>query len=113
MRESRRTGRFGIATFALAITGCAFVSRGELVESRKRIAALQAEVALLKDANARLSSNRADLNQRAGDDARRIAELEEATSRLENELTAARAEREQTARAFERFKRRIQAAAVR
>ena len=113
MRGSRRVGGWIFATIVLATSGCSFVPRGELLESRKRISALQSEVAQLRDSNARLSSNRADLNDRASDDARRIAELEDSTSRLERELAAARDDREQTARAFDRFKRRLQSAALR
>jgi cell division protein FtsB len=89
----------------LTLTGCGLVPKQRLDDSQKVIDGLRAENAQLKDAALGLRTQNQDLNQRALDDARRIAALEEARGQLEKSVQAYIDEREALNDAFQQFKR--------
>ena len=90
------------------VGGCAVVPKSRLDECHNRSRTLQAENSRLKDTLVSLQARNQDLDERAGDDARRLQALYEATERLERSVLAYQDERDQLARAFERLKHQLQ-----
>ena len=101
--QARLTPAF--ALILVGATGCGLVPTQRLDESRKVIGGLRAENAQLKDSALSLRTQNQDLTQRAVDDARRIAALDEAKNRLEQSVQGYIDEREQINTAFQQFKR--------
>lgn len=114
-----RTRRRGAPVAALAVAlaaattgpGCGLVSQNKLDDCHRVSQTLRAENSRLKDVALDLRAQTQDLGQRAVDDARRIAEQEEAVTRLETSVHAYQAEREQMAAALEAVKRGTRIAA--
>ena len=89
----------------IGATGCGMVPTQRLDESRKLIGSLRTENAQLKDSALSLRTQNQDLTQRSVDDARRIAALDEAKTRLERSVQGYIDEREEINTAFQQFKR--------
>jgi chemotaxis protein MotB len=99
-----------VAAAVAGAPGCVVLSNTRMEELRRVTQNLRAENGRLKDEALSLRSQNQDLVQRADDDGRRIAGLEEAVARLERSTSAYQAEREAMASAFEAIKDQVAAA---
>jgi chemotaxis protein MotB len=97
---------------ALGLAGCSMVPKSRLDDCAKVAQSLRAENAQLKDATLSLKGDNADLTQRAVDDGRKIAALEEANERFETSVQAYIDEREKLNESFEQVRRIAQASAA-
>jgi chemotaxis protein MotB len=99
-------------TLALGLAGCSMVPKSRLDDCAKVAQSLRAENAQLKDATLSLKGENTDLTQRAVDDGRKIAALEEANERFEASVQAYIDEREKLNESFEQVRRIAQASAA-
>jgi chemotaxis protein MotB len=99
------------ALFAGLISGCAMAPKSRLDDCAKVAQTLRAENAQLKDSVLSLKGENTDLAQRAVDDGRKIAALEQANERYESSVQAYIDERENLNESFERFRRLAQSSA--
>jgi chemotaxis protein MotB len=97
---------------ALGLAGCSMVPKSRLDDCAKVAQSLRAENAQLKDATLSLKGDNADLTQRAVDDGRKIAALEEANEHFEASVQAYIDEREKLNESFEQVRRIAQASAA-
>jgi hypothetical protein len=101
-----------LALAAACVPGCIVLSNARMGDYRRVTQNLRAENSRLQDMALDLRSQNQDLSQRAVDDARRLAGLEEAVERLERSTTAYQSEREQMAKAFDGLKQQVRTAAT-
>jgi chemotaxis protein MotB len=109
-RPPAAMARFGLAV-VLGLAGCSMVPKSRVDDCAKVAQALRAENAQLKDSTLSLKGENADLTQRALDDGRKIAALEDANSRFESSVQAYIDEREGLNESFQKFRRIAQAGA--
>jgi hypothetical protein len=91
-------------------TGCSFVPEKRLADCRVRNQNLQSENARLKDLVLDLRTQNEDLNQRAEDDARRLALQDEAIDHLEKSVTAYQADINKMGVAYHRLESEVRTA---
>src|SRR4051794_18226191 len=84
----------------ILIPGCRLAPRSELDECRRLSQTLRSENAQLKDRTLALQSQNRDLSERAVDDSRRLAQLEEVNTRLETSVQAYQDERSRLESAY-------------
>jgi hypothetical protein len=89
---------------ALLAPGCQIVPRQQLDECRRLSQTLRSENAQLKDQMLVLKGQNRDLAERAVDDSRRLAQLEEANNRLETSVQAYQDERTKLESAFKELR---------
>src|SRR5438552_1083701 len=73
---------------AFLMPGCQLAPRAQVEECHRLSQTLRSENAQLKDQVLALKSDNRDFSERAVDDARRLAQLEEANNRLETSVQA-------------------------
>jgi chemotaxis protein MotB len=103
----KRLGAFLMLLCVAAGPGCGLVPKSRLDECHRLSQTLRADNNRLRDVALDLRAQNQDLNQRAVDDARRIALQEEALERLEKSVQGYQSEREQIAREFEVLERQV------
>src|SRR5262245_10626625 len=91
----RRLWLWPAGLLALAISGCAATPSSRLADARAQIVALREENARWRDQVAALKARNRDIAERAVEDARRIAALEEANGRLEQSIGGYQQERDE------------------
>lgn len=89
-----------LAGASMAAAGCRVVPRQQLDECHKLSQTLRSENAQLKDQTLALRSQNQDFSERAVDDARRLAQLEESNQRLETSVQAYQDERSRLESAY-------------
>jgi hypothetical protein len=89
---------------ALLVPGCQIVPRQQLDDCRRLSQTLRSENAQLKDQMLALKGQNRDLAERAVDDSRRLAQLEEANNRLETSVQAYQDERTKLESAFKELR---------
>ncbi len=89
-----------LAGVSMAAAGCRVAPRQQLDECHKLSQTLRSENAQLKDQTLALRSQNQDFSERAVDDARRLAQLEESNQRLETSVQAYQDERSRLESAY-------------
>lgn len=92
------------------LCGCSMAPRARLTQIEGQYATLQAETSKLKDESLALRGRNRELTQRAVEDARRMADLEDANERLTRSIAAYQKERDAMVDSFERIKQSVQLA---
>jgi hypothetical protein len=103
-RASRLKSALPLLCAALLAPGCQIVPRQQLDECRRLSQTLRSENAQLKDQMLALKGQNRDLAERAVDDSRRLAQLEEANNRLETSVQAYQDERTKLESAFKELR---------
>jgi hypothetical protein len=88
----------------LLIPGCRLSPREQVEECHRLSQTLRSENAQLKDQMLALKSRNRDLSERAVDDARRLAQLEEANQQLETSVQAYQDERARLESAYQQLR---------
>jgi hypothetical protein len=103
-RASRLKTALSLLCAALPAPGCQLVPRQQLDECRRLSQTLRSENAQLKDQMLALKGQNRDYAERAVDDSRRLALLEEANDRLETSVQAYQDERTKLESAFKELR---------
>lgn len=103
-RASRLKSVLLLLCVALLAPGCQIVPRQQLDECRRLSQTLRSENAQLKDQMLVLKGQNRDFAERAVDDSRRLAQLEEANNRLETSVQAYQDERTKLESAFKELR---------
>ena len=103
-RASRLKSALLLLCAALLAPGCQIVPRQQLDECRRLSQTLRSENAQLKDQMLVLKGQNRDFAERAVDDSRRLAQLEEANNRLETSVQAYQDERTKLESAFKELR---------
>ncbi len=107
--SSKLTAPLVCCALASIVGGCASVPASEMEVCRKQNQALQAQLAQTKDLAARLRTQNRDMAARAVEDARRMADLEQANDHFEKSLATYQEERDQYAAALDEIRRDVAA----
>jgi hypothetical protein len=89
---------------ALLASGCSFVPRSQVEECHRLSQTLRSENAQLKDQVLATKSQNRDLSERAVDDSRRLAQLEEANNRLVESVQTYQDERSRLEAAYKELR---------
>ena len=103
-RASRLKSALPLLCAALLVPGCQIVPRQQVDDCRRLSQTLRSENAQLKDQMLALKGYNRDLAERAVDDSRRLAQLEEANNRLETSVQAYQDERTKLESAFKELR---------
>jgi hypothetical protein len=103
-RASRLKSALPLLCAALLAPGCQIVPRQQVDDCRRLSQTLRSENAQLKDQMLALKGQNRDLAERAVDDSRRLAQLEEANNRLETSVQAYQDERTKLESAFKELR---------
>jgi hypothetical protein len=103
-RASRLKSALLLLSVALLAPGCQIVPRQQVDECRRLSQTLRSENAQLKDQMLALKGQNRDFAERAVDDSRRLAQLEEANNRLETSVQAYQDERTKLESAFKELR---------
>ena len=103
-RASRLKSALPLLCAALLAPGCQIVPRQQLDDCRRLSQTLRSENAQLKDQMLALKGQNRDFAERAVDDSRRLAQLEEANNRLETSVQAYQDERTKLESAFKELR---------